>query len=62
METFRKAANGGDECEFLFHEAADLAGGDLETVDAVIGMIDPALLRNAQKLEWLQICWAGAEP
>lgn len=51
-----------DAAEFVFlDEEAEIPPEQLRTADAVFGNPAPTLLNEARKLEWLQLCSAGAD-
>lgn len=62
-EMLEKSVCGGAfDCEFIYKNADDVIGSDIAGFSAVIGKISPDLLKNAEKLEWLQVHWAGVDP
>ena len=50
-----------EEYAFVCRPADSLTESDLTDVQIILGSLDPALLPAANRLEWLQIAWAGAD-
>ena len=60
-EAFFRAIEHRDSYNLSFTEESQLTEDDVRSASAIIGMVPPELLTSADKLEWLQIGWAGAE-
>ncbi len=56
-----QASGTAEEYRFTYIPAEDVTAADLAEASVVLGSIDADLLPAAQKLEWLQISWAGAD-
>ena len=49
---------GGEACSFHFGPDTEM----LKAADVIIGNPDPAVLKEAAHLQWLQLTSAGADP
>lgn len=47
------------EYEFVYKKSQDVTETDLKETSVILGNVKPELLRNAEKLEWLQLNSAG---
>ena len=50
-----------EEYRLIYRDKQSLDLKTANSADAIIGMIDPAVLCRLKCLEWLQLAWAGAE-
>ena len=46
--------DGAIECCFTYADRSTITGEDVKNADVIIGNLPPALIRKAEKLEWLQ--------
>lgn len=51
----------GAGCEFFYTSASAITGDQIREADIIIGNADPALLKEAEKLQWLQLNSAGSD-
>lgn len=51
----------GIGCEFFYTSAAAVTGGGIREADIIIGNVKPELLKEAEKLQWMQLNSAGAD-
>jgi phosphoglycerate dehydrogenase-like enzyme len=56
-----QAQGGAFECRFIYADRSTITGEDVKNADVIIGNLPPALIRKAEKLEWLQLDSAGAD-
>ncbi len=56
-----RSVGGNFECDFVYKREG-LTAEDVADASAVIGNLPPSLLKDAKKIEWLQLYTAGADP
>lgn len=57
-----QVSGGEEEYGFVYRPADELTAEDVRDASIIVGSVDTALLAEAEKLEWLQLSWAGADP
>ena len=58
----KQASLGKYNCQFRYIPKEHVTKEDLEDTQVLIGNLPPALVREANRLEWLQLNSAGADP
>lgn len=58
----KRASSGKYNCQFRYIPKEHVTKEDLEDTQVLIGNLPPALVREAKRLEWLQLNSAGADP
>ena len=58
----KQASSGKYNCQFWYIPKEHVTKEDLEDTQVLIGNLPPALVREAKRLEWLQLNSAGADP
>ena len=58
----KQASSGKYNCQFRYIPKEHVTKEDLEDTQVLIGNLPPALVREAKRLEWLQLNSAGADP
>lgn len=58
----KQASLGKYNCQFRYIPKEHVTKEDLEDTQVLIGNLPPALVREAKRLEWLQLNSAGADP
>ncbi len=51
----------GAGCEFFYTSASAITGDHIREADIIIGNVHPALLKEAENLQWLQLNSAGSD-
>lgn len=52
----------GTGCSFLYRTAAEATEEEVRSADAILGLIPPGRIGGSEKLQWLQLESAGADP